>query len=695
MRILHIVPDLDPLSGGTTAYVVALAREQLARGDKPHILTLDQGGRTPSLSARELGLTALTSTRIKYRYAAGLRSWIRENSRNFDCAMIHGLWQYHCYGSAMGLRETGLPYFIFPHGMLDPWFKHQHPLKHLKKWCYWPWAEFRALASAQAVIFTTEAERIKARESFWLYSVLETVVSLGIEEPEIFPEETENFFGKFPAAKDRRLILFLGRIHPKKGVDILIQSFAQTLREEFRLVLAGPCDESYRSSLTAIARSLHVDHRIIWTGMLDGAAKAAALATAEVFVLPSHSENFGIAVVEALAAKCPVIISDKVDIHDAIRDTKSGLVCKDTVEGLSAAFTEWRELSSSEREKIGSNGRRCFEEKFTIRHSADLLGEVVKHPPDIRFRGWLPMVFYAISMIFILFFLCEIGLRVAGVMDQPLFRRDGQLGYVVAPAQSGAFLNQNRWEFNKLSMGAGPYDPAGHVNILLVGNSVIYGGNPLDQPQKPGPQLQSLAGGRVRVWPMATSGWHTGNEIAFLKKNGGALQNADALVWQLDSGDFDGKSSWSDPFQEPIHPPLIATWFLFGKYIIPRTWDRVFPPPGEPITKDMIEKNFQEFQKFIRILRARHPVLVILLAWYPQKVELLDAPAADRALYEKYGGLLKDMAQPPMLRFVDIAREPEWNAANYRDFIHENAVGSRVLAAIFLRELKKSLPLSP
>lgn len=698
MRILHIVPDIDPLSGGVTAYVMALVREQISRGDKPHILTLDQGGRTPPLTTLGLGLTALSSTRMKYRYSPGLHSWIREHARDFDYAIIHGLWQYHCYGSAIALREVGLPYYIFPHGMLDPWFKNTHPLKHLKKWCYWPWADFRALANARAVIFTTEAERIKARESFWLYSVREAVVSLGIEEPESHAEGAESFVGKYPTAQGYRLVLYLGRIHPKKGVDLLIQAFAQTLNEEFRLVLAGPCDEAYRSSLIAFARTLHVDHRIIWTGMLDDVAKAGALAAAEVFVLPSHSENFGVAVVEALAAKCPVIISNKVDIYDTIRGTKSGLVCRDTMEGLSEALAEWRDMTPFERERMRMNGRRCFEENFTIRRSADLLTTTLENPPTTRFRGWVPVVLYAFSLLLFLFLFCEIAVRLMGLTDQPLFLLDEQLGYVVAPSQSGAVLNQNRWEFNDLSMGTGPYEPTGHVNIVLAGDSIIFGGNPLDQSDKPAQQLESLAGGKVRVWPLATPGWHIGNEIEFLKRNDAVLQDADALVWELNSGDLEDKASWGGAELHPLSPPLCASWFLFDKYVKPYTWGRMFHPPQRVMAVETLDANLNKFSEFVKILRAKHPALVILIAWYPQSNELATGKASvitDCGFYERYGKSIESLAEPPMLSFVNISHEPEWNDKNYRDFIHQNASGSHAMALIFHRELKKALPTLP
>ena len=91
--------------------------------------------------------------------APRLLSWLRENATRYDAVIVNGIWQYHSYATWLALHRSETPYFVFTHGMLDPWFKRRHPLKHLKKWLYWPWADYRVLRDAQAVIFTCEEER--------------------------------------------------------------------------------------------------------------------------------------------------------------------------------------------------------------------------------------------------------------------------------------------------------------------------------------------------------------------------------------------------------------------------------------------------------------------------------------------------------------------------------------------------------
>ena len=126
--------------------------------------------------------------------------------------------------------------------MLDPWFKCTFPLKHLKKWIYWPWGDYRVLRDAAAVIFTSEEERLRARQSFWLYRAKERISPLGIEQPRRAGPEARNLFlAKFPEIEKTRMLFFLGRIHPKNGCDLAIDALPRRASEEqVTLVLGGP-----------------------------------------------------------------------------------------------------------------------------------------------------------------------------------------------------------------------------------------------------------------------------------------------------------------------------------------------------------------------------------------------------------------------------------------------------------------------
>ena len=194
MKILQIVQTLDPSLGGVTSAVLALSRGLARRGHKVDALTLDDSA-APWLS--EIGLTvhALGGGQTGYQYSKNLLPWLREHGGGYDCVIVNGLWQYLGFAVWRRYAGTATPYYVFPHGMLDPWFKKAFPLKHLKKWLYWPWAEYRVLRDAAAVVFTSEEERVQARKSFWLYRCREEVSPLGVESP---PPSSSQAKGKFP-----------------------------------------------------------------------------------------------------------------------------------------------------------------------------------------------------------------------------------------------------------------------------------------------------------------------------------------------------------------------------------------------------------------------------------------------------------------------------------------------------------------
>jgi len=191
----------------------------------------------------------------------------------------------------------------------------------------------------------------------------------GIHLPDGDPElQIEEFYDLLPVLRNRRYLLFLARIHEKKGCDILLDAFARTLARdpEWRLVMAGPDENGLGARLTAQAAALGLGDRVTFTGMLQGDLKWGALRSAEVFVLPSHQENFGVVVVEALACGTPVLISDKVNIAREISARGAGLTGSDTVDGTTRMLTRWTSMPIDEQDEMARRAVQCFAEKFEI-----------------------------------------------------------------------------------------------------------------------------------------------------------------------------------------------------------------------------------------------------------------------------------------------------------------------------------------
>lgn len=327
---------------------------------------------------------ALGPSRFNYAYCPYLLDWLKQHHHLYDAVIVHGIWQYHSFAVWQALRHTKTPYFVFTHGMLDPWFKRQYPLKHLKKWLYWPWAEYRVLRDARAVLFTCEEERLLARQSFWLYRCREAVVNYGTARPPLEEaRQREAFYQAFPALRGKPLLLFLSRIHPKKGCDLLIEAFSQAAKNcEHVLVMAGPDQVGWQAELQQQAQALGIADRIIWPGMLIGDLKWGAFAAAEAFVLPSHQENFGIAVAEALACGKPVLIAKPINIWREIVEDQAGLVEDDTLDGTLRLLQRWLALSPDEQLQMAVHARQCFEERFTIERTAESFLGVVRELGD-------------------------------------------------------------------------------------------------------------------------------------------------------------------------------------------------------------------------------------------------------------------------------------------------------------------------
>jgi glycosyltransferase involved in cell wall biosynthesis len=375
VKILHVINSVNPAGGGPIEGVRQLSAINRSFGHTVEVASLDAPERA-FVKALGFPVHAIGPGLGKYSYCSRLAPWLRANVRNYDIVIINGIWQYQSFAVWRVLHGGDLPYVVFTHGMLDPWFRYRYPLKHLKKLLYWPWGEYRVLRDASAVLFTTEEERMLARQSFGLYRCNEAVVNYGTAGPKGDPQaELETFYEKFPGLRRKRLAIFLGRLHEKKGCDLLIEAFARVLAAgaDWHLLMCGPDQVGWQAKLIEMAQRLRVADRITWAGMVGGELKWGALRAAEIFVLPSHQENFGIAVAEALACGTPALISNKVNIWREVQGGGAGIVGEDNLEGTCAMLKTWLELSGEERAESRRRARECFLREFEITNASRTL----------------------------------------------------------------------------------------------------------------------------------------------------------------------------------------------------------------------------------------------------------------------------------------------------------------------------------
>lgn len=389
MKLLHCIPSLHPSAGGTAAWVEEFCRHsahfqhcsQVATLDRPEIL---------AGQARPYKVYALGGSRSHYGFSLRFSHWLKWNHGHYDALLVHGLWQYHSLAVWRALRHTRTRYFLYPHGMLDPWFRRRYPLKHLKKWLYWTWAEHRVLRDAEAVLFASEEERTLARQSFSRYRCCEQVAPLGITPPVGDSEaQKAHFRARFPALAGRPFVLFLGRIVPKKGCDLLLRAFHQWRRHpqsppDFCLVLGGPEEAGWAQELKRMICQSGLQSEVIWTGPLAGDLKWGALRSAALLALPSHQENFGMVVVEALACGVPVLLSTQVNIWREIVEDRAGLAGPDTEDGVLALLHQWGRLSSTEQAQMGDRALACYQARYEIRQALRRTFAILEQPHSAR-----------------------------------------------------------------------------------------------------------------------------------------------------------------------------------------------------------------------------------------------------------------------------------------------------------------------
>ncbi len=373
MRILHVAHSCDPEAGGVAEAVLRLAVAALQDGHDAEIVSCDESDAQYlselGVSAKGLGPASNTS----YHACPALGRWLTENASKFDALVAHGLWQYPGVAVRKASRNAGKPYLVYPHGMLDPWFKDQYPIKHLKKTLFWWFRQARILRDAKAVCFTTDEERRLARGTFRPYRCHEVVTGLGVAEPPLDADaQTNAFHEKFPSLRNKRTLLFLGRIHRKKGIDLLLQAFEELATADDHLVVAGPSEDGFFAEELVRASGEFAD-QITWAGMIRGDLKWGALRVADALILPSHQENFGMVVAEALAVGTPVLITDKVNLWREVEDDRAGKVYTDDLSGVRSLIREWKNPSFS---TLAPNARPCFEKRFQAVSAARKLAEV-------------------------------------------------------------------------------------------------------------------------------------------------------------------------------------------------------------------------------------------------------------------------------------------------------------------------------
>ncbi len=351
MRITHVIPYMHPAAGGPPVVVDRLSRELAARGHQVRVLTTDffSQGQTAwqTDSARPYELEVFP-TRGGYCFGSQFRSAIRSGVRESDVVHVHTLWTFASLAAARASLAAEVPFLVMPHGMLDP-----YSVKRgwLKKQCYGRLLEWPLLRRASGMCYThPEEERLAAITCPGLPQG--HIVELGTESPPDCPcaELREEFLNRHVELRGRTVVLFLGRLHSKKGLDLLIPAFDAVRRQrpQSHLLLVGPGDPAYVQSIRDEVLRRGLDAAVTFTGVLYGRDKWAAMAASDLFILPSYQENFALAAVDAVQSGLPVLLSRRVNLWKDLVDAGVGRDCEPELNSVAAALgtclddVDWR-----------------------------------------------------------------------------------------------------------------------------------------------------------------------------------------------------------------------------------------------------------------------------------------------------------------------------------------------------------------
>jgi glycosyltransferase involved in cell wall biosynthesis len=369
MKILFVIPALGSIYGGPSQCVLDLAQALGCQGVELDIVATTANGATR--------LNVPTQTWIKekfyriqyfsywnfidYKFSWSLTSWLLQNISNYDLVHTHTLFCYPTLPAYWACQLHQIPYIMTPHGMLEPWAL---AYKSWKKTPYFELIEKPALQRASAIqmLASTEANNVEQLE---LKSPL-VIIPNGIY-PEDFQDlpNPEIFYQQFPETRHKKLILFLGRIDPKKGLDLLAISFEKIHAQfpETHLVLAGPDNIDFSPTVKGYFSEVNCLEAVTFTGMLTGSLKYAALAAADIYVAPSYSEGFSVSVLEGMASGLTCVISTGCNFPEAGMEKAALVVDIDTKQITDAIL--WCLINPEDAKQIGDRARTLIFNNYT------------------------------------------------------------------------------------------------------------------------------------------------------------------------------------------------------------------------------------------------------------------------------------------------------------------------------------------
>ena len=398
MRVLHVIPSLSTKLGGPTHVVLNLVKALLEKGINTEVVTTNDDGsnlldvplqqKTVYKNIPVWFLPRFSPPLKEFIFSPAITTWMWKNLRHYDVLDNHYLFSYAPTCAGFIARRQNIPYTVRTMGQLTPWALAQ---SRTKKQIYSALVEKKTLAQSAAIHCTTKDEAADVRQ-FGIKTPTATI-PLGVDQSPMLPNVNHQLREKYEISQERFVILFLSRLHYKKRPDLLLKSIHQLVAngKDIHLLLAGAGDEQYICELKTLVNDLQLGDRVTFTGFVQGQDKDCLLQGTDIFVLPSFSENFGVAVAEALAAGLPVITTPGVQISPEIAAAKAGLIVEGEQEALTQAIETLMDNPTLQLE-LSENGKRLAQERYSwgaiAQQLIEVYSSVIEHgrlPHDIAF----------------------------------------------------------------------------------------------------------------------------------------------------------------------------------------------------------------------------------------------------------------------------------------------------------------------
>jgi glycosyltransferase involved in cell wall biosynthesis len=375
-KILRIISSLNPEYGGPPAAIVDSTIALNRIGFKVDIVTHDnkesQFVKIKNTTIHNMGPSLLGDYNLNFKFT----KWLIQNRSKYDLFIVHGLWQFNTLAARLFLKKK---YYVFVHGQLDPSYK-KFFFNKIKKIIYWNLIEKKNLKDSKFILLTNKKEKDLLNDTYVNTKGLKKkVVGYGILEPKYDTSKVKKiFYKKFKSLKDKDFYIYLGRFHNKKGCEIIMNAVKYfSLRKKPINVLMCGSNNIYKKYLQKISKDLNIEKNIIWSNFLKNDIKLGALLSSKAMLLPSYGENFGVALVEAMACGIPVLTTNKVNIYNYIIKNNAGYISSPNNVNFIKIINKFENLKKSNITQLKKNAYRCFRNNFLLSKKIKILAEYI------------------------------------------------------------------------------------------------------------------------------------------------------------------------------------------------------------------------------------------------------------------------------------------------------------------------------